>query len=463
MTHAHSQFARSTARSRLARGLGASALGPLTTALIQVLSVPVFLRFWGPALYGEWLMLSAIPTYLALSDLGFGSVAGNEMTMRVVVGDHEGALETFHSAWLFISAISLFTAICIVLAIVAMPTISLLHLSVMSISETRTAILLLTAYALVALQSSLILSGFRCDGNYASGMLGVNLVRISEWSAATVVLVLGGRPMSVAMTYLAVRTVGMLVLSTILRRKSPWLRYGAGKATTSCIRRLTKPAIAFMAFPVGYALNNQGMLLVVGLALGPIAVTVFATARTLTRFAAQPAEAIRGAVWPELSAALGTRNWEFARKLHRKSCQVTVWLCLAAIVFLCLGGAQVFKVWTHGGVSFDRPLFYCLIAAGVVNSLWYTSSAVALACNRHQQIALVYLLMTAISICVANILLPHFGPVGAATALLATDLAMSVHVLRTSVRISKDTIRDFILTIIKVPFLMSRIRNASAN
>lgn len=408
-------------------------------------------------------MLSAIPTYLALSDLGFGSVAGNEMTMRVVVGDHEGALETFHSAWLFISVISLFTAFCIVLAIVALPMTSLLHLSVLSIGETRTVILLLTAYALVALQSSLILSGFRCDGNYASGMLGVNLVRISEWSAATLVLVLGGRPMSVAMTYLGVRTVGMLVLSTILRRKSPWLRYGAGKATSSCIRRLTKPAVAFMAFPVGYALNNQGMLLVIGLALGPVAVTVFATGRTLTRFAAQPAEAIRGAVWPELSAALGSRDWEFARRLHRTSCQVTVWLCVAATIFLFTGGEQVYRLWTHGRVSLDPALFHWLIAAVVANSFWYTSSAVALACNRHQQIAVAYLLVTSISICVAYLLMSRFGSVAAAAALFATDLVMCIQVLRTSMRISRDTTKDFLLSISKVPVLMGRVRGTGAN
>jgi len=83
--------AASSVRRRLVRGFGASAMGPVVTALVQLVSVPVFLRFWGAHLYGEWMVLSAIPTYLSLSDTGFGSVAGDDMTMRVARGDRAGA------------------------------------------------------------------------------------------------------------------------------------------------------------------------------------------------------------------------------------------------------------------------------------------------------------------------------------------------------------------------------------
>src|SRR6266478_3684793 len=77
----------SAASQRLLRAIGATALYPIVTAVIQLVSVPIFLRFWGPRLYGEWLLLSTLPSYLSLSDMGFASVAGNDMTMRVAAGD----------------------------------------------------------------------------------------------------------------------------------------------------------------------------------------------------------------------------------------------------------------------------------------------------------------------------------------------------------------------------------------
>ena len=94
-------------RGRLIRGLSATALGPIVTALVQVVSVPLLLHAWGTARYGDWLLLSAIPSYLTLSDLGFGDASGSDMSVRVAANDKSGALETFQSSWVLITSISL--------------------------------------------------------------------------------------------------------------------------------------------------------------------------------------------------------------------------------------------------------------------------------------------------------------------------------------------------------------------
>src|SRR5579863_7074061 len=92
---------------RLVRGFGAAALGPIVTTIVQLVSVPVLLHYWGTVKYGDWLLLSAIPSYLTLSDLGFGDASGSDMTMRVASGDRQGALETFQSSWVLLSLVSL--------------------------------------------------------------------------------------------------------------------------------------------------------------------------------------------------------------------------------------------------------------------------------------------------------------------------------------------------------------------
>src|SRR5260370_15187370 len=118
-----------TVRGRLIRGFGAMALFPVVTAIVQIVSVPVFLHFWGVKLYGEWLILSAIPTYLMLSDMGFGSVAGNDMTMRVAAGDREGALETFQSAWAVMTGTSLLVVVSVLGVVWLLPVTHWLNLS----------------------------------------------------------------------------------------------------------------------------------------------------------------------------------------------------------------------------------------------------------------------------------------------------------------------------------------------
>src|ERR1700733_2296211 len=115
--------------SRLMRGISATALGPLVKAGIQLASVPLLLHSWGPSKYGDWLLLSAVPTYLTFSDLGFGASSGSDMTLRVAVGDRDGALATFQSSWSLLSVMSLILITLAASTVWLLPWQQMLHLA----------------------------------------------------------------------------------------------------------------------------------------------------------------------------------------------------------------------------------------------------------------------------------------------------------------------------------------------
>ena len=97
-------------------------------------------------------------------------------------------------------------------------------------------------------------------------------------------------------------------LAVYLRRLSPWLSFGFRGASRSEVKRLLRPALAFMAIPLGNALSIQGFVLVVGWLAGGPGVVLFSTYRTMTRFPLQLMGMISSSVWPELSRSLGV--WE---------------------------------------------------------------------------------------------------------------------------------------------------------
>ena len=74
-------------RERLLKGLGAQGFSQAVQIFIRLAEVPLLLSFWGTQLYGEWLMLSALPIYLSISDGGFAGPACREMTMRSGEGE----------------------------------------------------------------------------------------------------------------------------------------------------------------------------------------------------------------------------------------------------------------------------------------------------------------------------------------------------------------------------------------
>jgi O-antigen/teichoic acid export membrane protein len=443
--------AKGSVTQRLLRGFGANALGPVVTAIIQLGSVPIFLHAWGAAKYGDWLLLSAIPTYLSLSDLGFGNASGSDMCIRVAANDREGALRTFQSSWVLVTFASLIALVVASATVWWIPWQAWLRLSNLQSHQAATIIIVLGAYIVTAQQNGVADSGFTCDGHFATSSFWMTFLRLAEAVAATAVVALRGSLLAVAITYLLVRCVGTIGFVFLLRKMSPWIRYGIRYARLTTIRQLAAPAFGFMALPVGYALNLQGLILVLGARLGPIAVVSFSTLRTLSRLNSQLIAVIKHPLWPELSRAFGEGNIALARRLHRHACQAALGLSIFGGLMMWIVGPFVYRLWVRHAVSFDARCFHVLLLVVVTSSLWDTSSVIAMSINAHFRIALTYSAAAALTLAMAWILVAPLGTVGAAIALFATDGWMTWLVLRTSLRQTQDDLKSFVAALFTFP------------
>jgi O-antigen/teichoic acid export membrane protein len=440
-------------KHRLLHAVGATSLGPLLTAIVQLVSVPIFLHSWGTGLYGEWLVLSAIPIYLGLTDFGFGSVAANDMTMLVARGEKSAALEVFQSAWVLTTVFSGFFGLCLGVGLGLLPIEKWLKVALLSRGQVIAILCVLSAYMLQDMQWTIIEAGFRCDGNYALGTLLGSVVKGCTNGAAIMAAAFHASPLIVAVVLVSVRLLGNSTCQIVLRRKSPWLHYGYRNARLSVIRKLFGPAIAYMAFPAGSSLSLQGMTIVVGAVFGPVAVVVFSTTRTLTRFVYQMTYVIGSSIWAEMSVAFGAGKRLLARNLHRCACQASLGLSLGAILFLYVFGTGIYGYWTHYRVAMNHELFHLLLIEALANSFWYTSSVVSIACNQHERQAMVYLLTTALSLPAGYLLMLWFGLVGGAVSLLFVDICMIGYVLRHSLILLDDSLSGFALSLLRAPSL----------
>jgi O-antigen/teichoic acid export membrane protein len=430
--------------SRLIRGLGAAALGPIVTTTIQLGSVPLLLHAWGASKYGDWLLLSAVPSYLTFSGLGFGDSSGSDMTMRVAGGDRDGALGTFQSSWALLSGMSLAVLAAAASIVWWLPWQQMLHLAGITSCQAAWIVLALAGFILAVQQWSIIESGFRCDGNFALGNFCSTMQRLVEAVATTVIGVATGSLLLVSLSYLGFRLLGLVCYRFLLKRMSPWLTLGFDKASVATIRRILKPSFGFIAMPLGTAVSIQGFMLVIGMVLGPIAVTAFSTARTLTRVGVLMINSLAGGIWPEFSSAFGAGNLSLARKLHRHAYQASLILAVCCAAFLWVFGPPFYHVWVRRSVALDLSCFHVLLLVTIANSLWFVSAIVQMSANRHSRLALVYLAAAAASCVLGYGLTERLGLVGSALALLLIEIAMCCFVLRTSLKQMQDTPREFL-------------------
>jgi O-antigen/teichoic acid export membrane protein len=189
----------------------------------------------------------------------------------------------------------------------------------------------------------------------------------------------------------------------------------------------------------------------VGITLGPTAVVLFNTSRTLTRFVWQILNTISNTVWVELSKAFGEGDLNLARQLHRKSCRAALWLAILASVGLFFCGKFMFHIWTKGAVALDPTLFAILLLVVICNSLWSTSYIVMLSVNQHQRLGVVYLLATGLSLLFAAVLTKLMGINGAAVALLLIDCFMILYVVVRALALLGDNVSDYVKFLVTPP------------
>jgi O-antigen/teichoic acid export membrane protein len=446
---------RSAVQKRLAAGFGVNVFSRGIGTLIQVLSVPIFLKHWGAPLYGEWILLNSVPSYFALSDVGFGSTAGNEMTMLMAAGKQEEALDVFQSVLALTTVVSSTLGALFMAIVWFLPFQRWLHTYSISRHETKIVILLLVLSTLLSMQETLYQAAFRCVAKYVYGTFLKSLILLTSFLAVSGVVLFGGTVVQTAEVYFGVNAVGTMLLWIALRNKVPWLRFGFAHARWVTLRRLFAPSVSFLAFPVGQSLNLSGMLLVVGHVLGPVAVVIFSTARTVSRTAVAFMGMISNTIWPEMSTAVGAEDWPLARAIHRRACQISMASGLAIVAVMALIGPWIWRHWTVHQFPTDTILLDLMLTLVIFSSLWLTSVTVLLATNRHQQITVLYLTVTTLTLAAAWPMSQHFGLRGAAIALIVCEMVLAMTVLRASLKFLGDNFTDFAKSLFSMPTVRS--------
>jgi O-antigen/teichoic acid export membrane protein len=456
----------SSTKRRLFFGFISNSAGRLFSTLIQLVQVPVFLHYWSVPLYGEWMIINSLPAYLSFSNLGFGSVAGNEMTMLVARDDRTSALRIFQSCWWLISIICTVAIILLSGSLYYLPASLFPKLASISDSDAKWIVFYLGISVLLGQLEQLLQSAYRSIGRYPYGSFLKNTITLIAASSMIATVALGRGPRVTALVFALVNVAGTIFLCFMVHRDIPWIEYGWQHASFDEIRKLARPAIAFMGFPLGNALNLQGTLLAVGYALGPTAVVIFGTARTVSRVALQMVQMVNGTFEPEMSIAYGAGNYDLVRALLRRACQLALLVAVTVVIIMLSLGPWFLTHWTGGHVPPSRPLLSILLLVVVSYALWSTSSTLITSTNQHQRLATYYILGTALSCILCFFLARIYGLYGAAASLLISELVMNLYVVPACLRIAHDTFPAFLKSMLNVPdslrpaALLARIRRS---
>ena len=361
---------------RLILGFSANALGQAVNITIQICSLPLFLIFWNASTYGTWLLLSAVPAYLIMADIGIVNVAGNKMTMAIGRGDVVEANAVFQSAQLFVTGISISLAIVLTCATLTWPAESFTL-------DMRIALAALLCSVLVSLSGGLADAVFKATNRYAFGTSLDQLARLFEWGGQILGLLVFRNFAGVAIAGLLARAIAVAVLITFAQKGDHGLVLGFKHAERAELTRMLRPAVSFMAFPLANALSFQGVTLVVGLVAGASETTVFMAYRTLARVAVQLTSMFSLALWPEFSRSVGQAGMASVHPLFRRSALLGAGIAALFSPILYAVSPWLLTIWTHGRIEFRPNLMALLLVYAAIGGVWHVPRVLLMSTNRH--------------------------------------------------------------------------------
>lgn len=419
------------------KNLVASLMARLLVVARQLMLVPLFLHVWGVDKYGEYVLLSAIPTVLAMSNLGIGTAAGTRVAVEIAGGRIADAARTYFAGLTVTFAIgTLLVGVAATMPGLWIGLGTRFHL----LKHPELILTLLVISVASDLSNEVFRGVFTGVGRAATGMQIMNGYQTFRLGVMALTLWLQQSPLVVVAIDSFINVIATLFLFGPTIRYCPELyKHGFG-FDQKVARELLKIGLGFQASSVWLAILFQGSLFLANAAMGAAGAATWSTLRAVGRSLNQLLSMVNQTVLPELQMAIAREEFDTARRLHGMAVSISAVIGLLASLPLAVAGPWVYHIWTRGQIDVPFSVWPIIGITGLLNSVWWTSVIVHRAMNRPWIMNVSGIIAAVVSVLTMYALATSMGIVGFAIGALVFEVAMAGLVLSTSLKMLDDTL-----------------------
>jgi O-antigen/teichoic acid export membrane protein len=427
----------------------------------NLLLVPLFLHYWSPIRYGEWLVISSLAAYLGSADFGMTSAAINELTQRYCRKEFDRFVQLLHTA---LTVYVCFAGIVTFLGYALFTRLPLNWVGIHHGSrEVGIAAALLVAQVVWYFPSSVILNFYRTIGDFHKSQWLGNLYQLLTVVVTAVGLATGAGFVRLAALQLGVPLVLSALVAALINVQHPDVALGFRHTSLKEIGPLFRTGSSFMVMTIGNTISMQGPILVVSLALGPVFVTAYSTVRTLANSVRQVVGVFTAAAWPELTVAQASGNRELARRIHRGLVIATTSLATAAGASLWFVGPQIFSAWTRAQLPDTTQLIRWFAVQVVLQAPWIASSCVSESSNRNRFLSFLYSGSAITSVVISAFAIRYFGVGAVPASIVVAELCICAHfVIKDSCKLLNEDYKVFAVHLWTRVFLLIAVASLTA-
>ena len=394
--------------------------------LEQLFLIPFFITHWGTAYYGEWLTLTIIPSVLAFSDLGLGSAASNSFVLKYASGKYQEAADVLKTGFVIITKVILIAMLIGAVGVGLALHFNWLAHSLIPTDEACYALLMMMMAKLLGFYMQLYEANFRAA---RKAHLGINLQTLSgclNIGSGLLMLMLGYGVVGFALGQLLIAIFDNLVYGRIALRILDLGKQFKGVYNKTFSKEVFGLGLGYLMSPLWQSILFQGTTFVVRVTLGPTAVAMFNTVRTLSRSVNQLYSIINTSVFPEIQMEIGAGNVAKAKNILTKATKISGILALVGCIGMATIGLPIYNIWTKHELNPPYILWFLLVLATAVNAVWWTVGVVFRAMNKPYQLSISGVVFSLLAILITYVGCKNLGIIGAGIGALAFEIGMAL-------------------------------------
>jgi O-antigen/teichoic acid export membrane protein len=419
---------------RLFEGWSANLIQMVLGITQQVALVPVFLHFWTSEMLAAWLAIYAAGNLVLIADAGLQLRAINRFLAFKSGLDSDGRTARFYAAMLRIYFG--FTGLLAVLTLIVTQFLRPSDvLGFQATSNFDTAFIVMTVGMLLTLPSNLATGLYRARGRYGRAVWLQCAAMLIVQLGQLVAIVTTASLLAVTVAYVATQLLILVYFMTFdTRRVFPFTHGARARASWRWIAGQFRMAFPFaIAGSTEIALQNLPVLLVSAFVADRVAVAQWG----LTRVVAGLLRGLCTQATLPLAAELGhdysVGAKEQLRRLYAQGSVFVTLLASLAVSGLLPFWPDFFALWTHDAIPYDPLLTMTLLIGTGVIAPSLLALGFANYSNRGDLLVRTKGLQLAVFLMLSIVLIPQMGPLGAAIAVVASDLLIQFGLLALTV------------------------------
>ncbi len=362
---------------KLGRNITWSYLAYATTIGLPLLTIPFYVRLLGHELYGQWLVILSITSYLGLANLGMGQTLINRIAAASALGKRDDVAALASTGFFAYVGIGLFVLLA---AIASVPWVG----NALTRASANPALFAFAIYF-----GFLVVSfPLRTFSGALQALERVDLERKINvrWDVIRAISVIGAliggfKLVAIAAITGALTTLSSINVSSFALRLLPEIRPRIANFSGAVLRDLVKPSAAFLGVQIGGTLIFAVDNIVIGYALGAEAVTQYAVPFRLTMAAHALFSVGLVALMPTITANYARGHEVVLKTGFVFAVRLALLYGTVAAVMLWLLGPRFIELWAGRGVfpgeatyGLQVVLFLLLIMCAVPSTfLWATT------------------------------------------------------------------------------------------